>query len=133
MDKTKLIVISANPKYDQEQSDPANHKFVWSYDISITNGSEEIIQLLHRYWRIIDMTGKIEDVHGAGVVGLQPMIKPSRKFTYTSYCQLATPQGAMEGRYEFQNLEEVHFSVDIPKFILSAPASMTEPYRSKLH
>lgn len=131
--KSTSILVNAVPSYVTEQSDPNNHKFVWSYEISITNSSDEIVQLLHRYWRITDMTGKIEEVHGAGVVGLQPLIKPGKKFVYTSYCQLMTPQGTMEGHYELQNIEEEHFSVDIPKFVLVAPATITDPYRSILH
>ena len=73
-------------------------------------------------------------MHGAGVVGLQPLIKPGKQFIYTSYCQLATPQGTMEGHYEFQNLDEQHYSVAIPKFVLATPVTMTsDDYRSKLH
>ncbi|RDI39832.1 Co2+/Mg2+ efflux protein ApaG [Aquicella lusitana] len=133
MKKTDKIKVKAVTSYIAAQSDPAHHKFVWSYDITITNEGSEIVQLLHRYWRITDMTGKVEEVHGAGVVGLQPLIKPGREFTYTSYCQLTTPQGTMEGHYEIQNLEEEHFSVAIPKFILSAPSSITKTFRSRLH
>jgi len=133
MKHTISVIISAQPSYIPAQSDPFNQKFVWSYDIKIINDSENIIQLLNRFWRITDMTGKIEEVHGAGVIGLQPIIKPGKHFTYTSYCQLMTPQGTMEGYYEMQNLEEEHFRIEIPKFILSAPSSITKTYRSKLH
>jgi ApaG protein len=131
MKKLTSILVNVNPSYVLEQSDPSHHKFVWSYDILITNNSEEIVQLLHRFWRITDMTGKVEELHGAGVVGLQPLIKPGKQFTYTSYCQLMTPHGTMEGHYEFETLSEEHFSVSIPKFILSVPSSMTD--RSRLH
>ncbi|EKD69966.1 MAG: ApaG [uncultured bacterium] len=131
--KFKNITIYTHTKYVPEQSDPGHQKFVWSYEITINNQSEEIIQLLNRYWRITDMTGKIDEIRGAGVVGLQPLIKPSKQFTYTSYCQLLTPQGTMEGRYEMQNLEEEHFEVTIPKFILSAPTSVTSTFKSRLH
>lgn len=127
------IVIKAVSKYLREQSDIANQKFVWSYEITIANDSEEIIQLLNRYWRITDMTSRIEEVNGAGVVGLQPLIKPGKRFIYTSFCQLLTPQGTMEGFYEMQDLEEEHFMIEIPKFILSAPLAITRKFRDKLH
>ena len=133
MQQTISVIISAQPSYIPAQSDPLNQKFVWSYEIKIANESEDIIQLLNRFWRITDMTGKIEEVHGAGVIGLQPLIKPGKHFVYTSYCQLMTPQGTMEGYYEMQNLAEEHFRIQIPKFILSAPSSITKSYRSKLH
>lgn len=131
--KNMKIFVSARPAYVIEQSDPINMKFVWSYEITIDNQSNDIVQLLNRHWRITDTTGKVEEVRGAGVVGLQPLIKPGRRFTYTSFCQLATPQGTMEGTYEMQNLDEQHFDVSVPKFILSAPSSITKAFSSKLH
>lgn len=127
------IVVTTQPGYEPDQSNPAQQKFVWSYEITVTNNSEEIIQLLTRYWRITEMTGKIEEINGAGVVGLQPLIKPGKRFVYVSYCQLTTPQGTMEGYYGMQDLEENHFEIEIPKFVLSAPTSITELYRSRLH
>lgn len=127
------IQISAKPSFDSIQSDPENQKFVWSYEVVILNNGDEIVQLLHRFWKITDMTGRVEEVHGAGVIGLQPLIKPEKQFVYTSYCQLTTPQGTMEGHYEMQNIDEAHFTVVIPKFILSAPSTITKSFRSKLH
>jgi len=131
--KSKPVEVSAKPDFKSEQSDPSNHKFVWSYEITIKNAGDDIIQLLNRYWRITDMTGKIEEVHGPGVIGLQPVIKPGKQFVYTSFCQLLTPQGTMEGFYEMQDLEEQHFKIEIPKFILSAPSEITKTFRSRLH
>ena len=134
MKKKKIpVTVSVKPTYVPEQSDVAHQKFVWSYEVTITNESDQILQLLHRFWRIIDMTGRIEEIHGAGVVGLQPLLKPGKQFVYISFCQLTTPQGTMEGHYDVQNLEEEHFDVQIPKFILSAPTTITSLYKSKLH
>lgn len=132
-EKKERITVTAKPTYLPEQSDPANQKFAWSYEITIHNEGEHIIQLLNRFWRITDMSGKVEDIQGPGVIGLQPIIKPGKHFTYTSFCHLALPQGTMEGFYEMQNLDEVHFKVEIPKFILSAPSSITKTFRSRLH
>lgn len=131
--KAAPLNVKASPKYMPEQSDATHHKFVWSYEVTITNKGEEIVQLLNRYWRITDMSGKVDEIIGAGVVGLQPIIKPGKKFIYTSFCQLNTPQGTMEGYYEIQNLEEEHFKVEIPKFVLSAPTEITKLFRSRLH
>lgn len=130
---SESIIINTHASFVPEQSDASIHKFVWQYEISIENTGTEILQLLSRHWRIIDMTGKIEEIQGVGVVGLQPLIKPSKQFHYKSFCQLATPQGTMEGFYVMQNLEEQQFEILVPKFILAAPSTMTEGYRSKLH
>jgi ApaG protein len=133
MGKSIELVITAKTQYLPEQSSPENHRFLWSYDITIINKSDEIIQLLNRHWRITDMRGKVEEVRGPGVVGLQPLIRVGKEFTYSSYCQLTTPQGTMEGTYEIQTLDEKHFLVDIPKFVLTCPASSSSTFRSKLH
>lgn len=127
------IHVRTKQGFESTQSDPAIQKFVWSYEISIVNESEEIVQLLNRFWRITDMSGRVEEVNGTGVIGLQPLIKPGKTFVYTSYCQLTTPQGTMEGHYEMQDLHDKHFTVAIPKFVLSAPSSITKSFRSKLH
>lgn len=129
----KKVFVSTKPSYVVEQSDPVNQKFVWSYEVTIDNQANEIIQLLYRRWRITDTNGRVEEIRGAGVIGLQPLIKPGRRFTYTSFCQLTTPQGTMEGVYEMQNIDEEHFEIAIPKFVLSAPSSITKGFRSRLH
>lgn len=133
MSKAAQITVTVTPSYSKEQSDPAQQKFVWSYEVAINNISEHIVQLLHRYWRITDMTGKVEEIHGAGVIGLQPLIKPGREFIYKSFCQLVTPHGTMEGCYEMQDLDEQRFLIEIPKFELVAPAEAGQVYRERLH
>ncbi len=132
MKEIKVHVV-AQARYLPEQSSPKEHRYVWSYEISIHNQSEEIIQLLNRYWRIIDISGHIEEVRGPGVVGLQPIIKPDKQFIYSSFCQLSTPQGTMEGYYEMQNLEEIRFIAQVPKFLLTTPEPLSDTFRSRLH
>ena len=127
------MTISTQSTYLPEQSSGENHRYLWSYEITISNESDEIVQLLNRYWRITDMTSHVEEVRGAGVVGLQPIIHPGKKFIYTSFCQLMTPQGTMEGHYEFQTLKEEHFAIQIPKFVLSSPSTIPDSLRSRLH
>lgn len=131
MKKELKILISTQTHYLIDQSIPDNHRYLWSYDITIDNQSDEIIQVLNRHWKITDMRGRVEEVRGPGVVGLQPIIKPGKQFAYSSFCQLATPQGTMEGQYEIQTLEEERYMVDIPKFVLSCPSSGA--MRSRLH
>ncbi|EKD72987.1 MAG: ApaG [uncultured bacterium] len=127
------IQLNVQSTYLPEQSAQECHRFLWTYEITITNESNNIVQLLNRYWRITDMTGHVEEIRGPGVIGLQPLIKPQKKFTYNSFCQLPTPQGTMEGEYEMQTLEEKRFIIAIPKFILSAPTHISDVFRSRLH
>jgi ApaG protein len=116
-----------------DQSSKEEGRYVWSYDITITNLGDEIIQLLNRYWKITDQNAKVEEIRAPGVIGLQPIIKPNKSFAYSSFCQLPTPEGKMEGQYEFQTLEEEFFIIDIPTIILAAPVSNIHPLRSRVH
>jgi len=85
-DKSLNIFVTSQSSYVAAQSDPAKLKFVWAYEITIKNDSDDIVQLLNRYWLITDMTEKVEEIHGLGVIGQQPIIKPGKQFTYASYC-----------------------------------------------
>jgi ApaG protein len=132
-DKKIQVRVDASPTYLPDQSSPENHRFMWAYDIMITNESDEIIQVLTRFWKITDLRGKVEEVQGPGVIGLQPIIKPGKHFSYSSFAQLCTPQGTMEGYYEVQNLEEKRYEIEIPKFVLTCPASSHPSFRTQLH
>jgi ApaG protein len=131
--KQVKIHILVKAAYVAEESVPSNNRYLWTYEVTIENQSDEIVQLLNRHWKITDLTGKVEEIRGPGVIGLQPIIKPGKHFVYSSFCQLSTPQGTMEGFYEMQTLDEVRFLAQIPKFVLSSPSSVSSGYRSKLH
>lgn len=131
--KKITLKITTQSQFLADQSSTENARFLWSYDIIIVNESDEIVQLLNRMWRITDKRGKVEEVKGPGVIGLQPLIKPGREFAYSSFCQLSTSNGAMEGQYEMQTLDEVHFLVDIPKIVLASPTSESLTIGSRLH
>jgi len=133
MTKEIPININAVANFLPEQSIVENNRFLWCYDITIVNESDLMVQLLNRYWRITDMTGHIEVVRGPGVIGLQPIIKPGKTFSYTSFCQLITSAGTMEGHYEMLTIndDETRFQIDIPKFILTSPVEMGD--RGRLH
>jgi ApaG protein len=127
------IVVSARSFFLPEQSLLEDNRFLWSYEITVENQSDVMVQLLNRYWRINDAAGRVEEVNGPGVVGLQPLIKGGKQFSYTSFCQLKTPQGAMEGHYEMQTLDEIRFLVQIPKFSLLSPVIISAGHSSLLH
>jgi len=86
------------PQYLPEQSEPDNHLFAFSYTVTITNTGDVAAQLIARHWFISDANGHNEEVKGLGVVGHQPLLKPGEQFEYTSWAQIATPQGSMQGR-----------------------------------
>lgn len=119
---TANIRVSVIPEFWEPESDPEDHHFFWAYTIEIENLSSEQVQLESRYWRIIDGKGQTEEVHGAGVVGEQPILQPGESFEYTSGVPLATPSGFMGGRYTMLKLDGSRFDVEVPTFSLDYPA-----------
>ena len=120
MDYRDDIQVNVEVRYIERESDPAEHRHVFAYTITIINVSRETAQLINRYWRITNSEGVVQEVEGPGVVGKQPMLQPGESFRYTSAAILETPVGSMEGHYEFQG-EEDRFLVRIEPFSLSQP------------
>lgn len=118
------IEISVQTQYLQDQSDPANQRYAFSYTIGIENLGKESVKLLSRHWLITDDNNKVEEVRGPGVVGLQPMIHPGQKFVYSSGAVLTTQFGTMQGSYEMLKPDGSRFDVPIPAFLLSRPHSV---------
>ena len=118
---TRNISVFVEPQYLENQSNPAEGKFVWSYTIIVRNSGAETVKLLTRHWVITDGMGRKQDVRGDGVVGEQPVLQPKTQFQYTSGCPLTTSSGVMEGSYGMINQKGEHFEVDIPAFSLDSP------------
>ena len=115
------IEILTRPDYLPDRSDPIKSYYFFSYQIKIVNRSVETIQLLGRYWHIVDGQGRAEDIYGPGVVGKTPILKPNDLFEYTSFCPLPTPLGFMEGSYRMLDESGKEFDVPIERFQLVAP------------
>lgn len=119
--ETDGIRISVTTQYLEDQSDPVDHSFLWSYTVTIDNQSALAVQLLARHWIIMDSRGHRDDVRGPGVVGEQPRIEPGQSFTYTSGCPLATPSGLMRGTFDMERADGTRFLATIPLFSLDSP------------
>lgn len=118
---TRGIRVSVKPAFLDDQSDPDENRFVWSYAVTIENGGADTVQLLSRYWHITDAHGRVQEVRGPGVVGAQPVLAPGQMFQYTSGCPLPTASGAMSGRYQMRSTGGEAFEVEIPVFLLESP------------
>jgi ApaG protein len=116
------IKVEVEPTYVKDQSDPKASVWYFSYHVKITNQSDKPVQLRSRHWIIIDAIGRVEEVEGSGVVGLQPLIPPGEMFEYSSYCPLPTPTGTMRGNYLMTDPKGQEINVSIPLFILAEPS-----------
>ena len=118
---TRGVRVAVEPAYLDDQSDPEEGQFLWSYTVTIENNGPEPVQLLSRYWHITDAVGHIQEVRGPGVVGAQPVIDPGKRFQYTSGCPLSTASGHMVGTYQMKSASGEAFEAEIPPFILESP------------
>lgn len=117
---TRGIRISVRSLFLDEQSRPAEGRYVFAYFVRIENVGEERVQLRRRRWLIHDTAGEDTEVEGDGVVGQQPVIPPGGVHEYQSYCVLKSASGYMEGTYLLERPNGRTFEAMIPRFILSA-------------
>lgn len=119
---THDVRVTVRAVYLADQSRPAENRYVWAYHIAIENLGREAVQLLRRTWSITDARGRVQRVHGEGVVGQQPMLDPGETFEYTSGTPLDTPSGFMVGTYHMVLRDSGEaFDVAIPAFSLDSP------------
>ena len=123
-DDTYKINVEVTPNYIEEQSNPDQDHYVFSYTVTITNNGKVPARLLTRHWIITDGLGDIQEVKGDGVVGEQPYLKPGEGFQYTSGTMMKTPSGSMAGSYQMIAEDGFHFEADIPEFYLLAPTTL---------
>lgn len=119
--QTRNIRVAVKPAFLDDQSDPDEQRYLWSYTVTIENCGSETVQLLSRHWHITDGHGQVKEVRAPGVVGAQPVIAPGQKFEYTSGCPLPTASGYMSGKYEMRNSSGEKFEAEIPAFLLESP------------
>lgn len=118
------IDVDVVTNYIPEQSSPDEDRFVFAYTITIRNTGNLAAKLLTRHWIINDANGKVQEVHGEGVVGEQPYLQPGESFQYTSGTVIETPVGSMEGTYQMVTDEGEAFNAIIPVFTLSYPNAL---------
>lgn len=118
------IRVSAEGAYLEDQSEPGAHRYAFAYTITIANSGSLAAQLLSRHWLITDANGRVQEVHGDGVIGQQPLIEPGKAFQYTSGAVLETPIGSMSGSYQMRASDGEKFNAAIPIFRLAVPRAL---------
>src|SRR5260370_7662016 len=128
---TRSIRVTVKRFYLEDQSSPAENRYVWAYHVRIENRGGETVQLRRRHWKITDNRGHMEEVGPApGVVGEQPVLAPGEAFEYTSATPLPTPSGIMVASYKMETGAADSFWVRIPPFSLDTPHQPLRPNSS---
>ncbi len=104
-----------------EQSDVELNRYAFAYHVTITNTGNIAAQLISRHWIVTEANGEQQEIKGLGVVGEQPLLKPSERFEYTSGTVINTPMGNMHGTYQMVAEDGTQFDAVIPAFSLSMP------------
>lgn len=124
MTTTNGIRVQVTTMYMPDRSAPREGKFLFAYHITISNNGDETAQLLRRHWIITDAEGDVQEVRGDGVVGEQPVIQPGNSYEYTSYCDLKTNVGTMQGSYTMVRPGGETFDAQISPFTLAVPNAL---------
>lgn len=122
---TEGIRVEVRPQYLAEASDPEAGRWMFGYEVTLSNQSDHAVQLLSRHWVITDGENRQQEVRGPGVVGQQPVLLPGARFTYASGCPLSTPVGTMHGSYQMRRLDSgERFDARIAPFRLAVPGAL---------
>ena len=123
-DPRYLVDVSVVTRYLPEQSQPDDKRFAFAYTITVHNKGLVPAKLLSRHWVITDGDGHVEEVRGAGVVGLQPVIEPGGAHTYSSGSVITTKVGTMQGSYLMHASDGHEFKAIIAPFRLAMPGAL---------
>jgi len=123
MSEIKLYDIRINVKteYLPSESEEANNRYVFAYNITVENHGSQPAKLLSRHWIITDAESKVQEVKGKGVIGEQPRLKHGESFSYTSGTMIETPVGSMQGSYQMLADDDHKFDALIEPFTLAIP------------
>jgi ApaG protein len=121
---TNGILVTVKSEYIPERSSLSERQFAFAYTVRISNQGDVTARLESRHWIITDGAGRVQEVRGAGVVGMQPRLRPGESFEYTSWCVIGTASGEMRGSYQMVTDSGTAFDAEIATFRLALPQTL---------
>lgn len=109
---------------------PRGMEHWWRYSILIQNMGDVSLQLRERNWHVVSSNhNKVtrESTTGRGVVGQEPILKPTDSFQYSSHVHLPSDAGHMWGTYIMEQEDGEFLTIKIPPF----PLIKTSPKKDK--
>jgi ApaG protein len=119
--ETQGVRVEVRCAYMPEESSPQHGRYMFTYQVLITNVGTTPAQLISRHWIITDGGGSERHVRGPGVVGQQPRLEPGQAHAYQSFCPLTTPSGSMRGTFQMLRDDGSQFDAEVGAFSLMAP------------
>jgi len=121
---TAGIRVEVKSEFRPDRSAPGANRYIFTYEIRISNEGDAPAKLVSRHWIITDARGEHEEVVGEGVVGQQPRIEAGETFEYRSFCVLKTPHGSMHGTYHMVRDDGSPFEARVAPFALVTPGAL---------
>lgn len=88
-----------------QASDLENKQYVFAYNITFTNNSNETLRVLSREYQFAEASGEMASQilpgqpEAAGVVGFTPRLRPGERFEFGSGVSFRSELGTMMGNY----------------------------------
>jgi len=127
---TQHLCISVATAFVPEMSRAGQHVHAYRVTLSMSESAPHraACQLETRHWKIIDENGQEETVHGPGVIGEYPTIKPGTSWSYISCTHFKTLCGSMSGTYTMRNLTTGDtFEAVVPLFRMMTSQCVSVP------
>ena len=124
MSERAEFTCSVRVQYLPEQSQEPDGPYAFAYTVTIHNTGGVAAQLVARQWLVTNAHGRTEEVRGLAVVGHQPLLKPGEQFEYTSWAQIGTPQGSMQGKFICITEDAQWFEAPVAEFALADTAAL---------
>jgi len=118
------VAVKVQVTFKPEESDATHDHWVYSYKITLHNTGKAAARLLTRHWIVTDGDERVQEIHGEGVVGRQPYLRPDDIFEYQSRVAIETPIGSMRGSFQMITDDGEQFDAPVAPFTLAPPNSL---------
>jgi len=123
-ENTTRVDVKVNVTFMPEESDAMLNHWVYGYKITLHNTGTVAARLLTRHWIVTDGNERVQEIHGEGVVGRQPYLRPDATFQYQSRVAIETEVGSMRGSFQMITDEGEQFDAPVAPFTLAPPNSL---------
>lgn len=118
------VDVKVQVAFIPHESDITHDHWVYGYKITLHNTGTVPARLLTRHWIVTDGDERVQEIHGEGVVGRQPYLRPDSKFEYQSHVVIETQVGSMRGSFQMITDDGKQFEAPVPPFTLAPPNSL---------
>ena len=116
----QISVIVDDVLYMPSLDAPPDRPHPFVYFITISNESDETVQILARKWVVTETGGDTTVVEGDGVVGQKPRLKPGERFSYNSY-HVVNKDSRVAGAFFGKTSDDRVVYALVPEFDLHIP------------